>query len=271
MYRQASRPSPSTELTKGSSRSPLNSTDPAAGQFVTVKSVRKISEAMLHNASSRQTIDWEAADFSGLLPKQKDAIQRVVSSLLYCESHGGEVCGNLLNRVPYSDISDAFALQILDESHHSWLLTRYLLDSMRRPVLKAPFIAWAAIAQLQRLRDPLICTLAAGYYVECAAAEVQTELINKIDEPLLRQVFRVILRDEARHQALGREAVLFLLETPPYESEWRRGRAKLYRHLLDLYSRLTLRQYSDCASLFGIDIRRIYNRTLEKIDDAVRL
>jgi hypothetical protein len=255
----------------GSSRSPLASDDPAARRFLSVPSVRRIEESMLKNVAERQSVVWERADFSSLSPKQIDAIQTVVSSLLYSEAHGGEVCGNLLNRSPFADISDAFAIQILDESHHAWLLTRYLLDTMGRPIIKRPLITWLAVEQLKRLRDPLLCTLAASFYVECAAAEVQSELIHKVDEPLLNQIFRVIFRDESRHQALGREAVLFLLDTPRYKASWRRERAKMYRHFLDFYSRITLNHYKESASYFGIDLKGIHQRTLERVDESIPL
>jgi hypothetical protein len=238
---------------------------------VLVPAVRTIKEAMLKNDAQRQPIDWDAADFSGLSARQLTAIQRVVSSLLYSEIHGGAVCGNLLNRVPYADISDAFSVQILDESHHSWLLTRYLLDAMRRSVVRPPVVTWLAVEQLRRLRDPLISTMAASHFVECAAAEVQLELIHKVNEPLLVDIFGAILRDESRHQALGRESMLFLLETPEYKNSWRRHRARMYRHFVEFYSRITLNRYSEYASLFGIDLPRIHRRTLERVDHAVPL
>lgn len=253
------------------SRTAIIASDPRAERFVSVPSIRRIEEAMIKNVVSRQSIAWERADFSNLTAKQVDAIQLVVSSLLYSEEHGGEVCGNLLNRSRYADISDAFAIQILDESYHSWLLARYVLDVMKRPIVKRPLITWLAVEQLKRLRDPLICTLAASFFVECAAAEVQSELIQKVDEPLLNQVFRLIFRDESRHQALGREAVLFLLQTPRYKNTWRTERARMYRHFLEFYSRITLNQYSKSASYFGISLKRIHERTLERVHEAVPL
>jgi len=261
----------SAVVNKESSHVFPDSTDPVVGRFVAVPGVRKIKEAMLRNVAVRKTIAWEVADFSQLSTKQTEAIQQVVSSLLYSEGHGGEVCGNLVNRVHYSDISEAFAVQILDESHHSRLLTQYVRGIMKRPILKPPFLSWLAVEQLKRLRDPIICTMAASHFVECAAAEVQIELVHNVDEPLLKQVFQVILRDEARHLSLGREALLFLLETPFYKKSWKREKALIYRYLLEFYSRITLNQYSSFASLFGIDIQRIQKRTLEKVDQAVPL
>jgi hypothetical protein len=255
----------------GSSRSPLVSNDPSAQRFVSVPSIRRIQEAMLKNVAARKTVVWEKADFTALSQKQLDAIQLVVSSLLYAESHGGEVLGNLLVRAHFADISDAFAIQILDESHHAWLLTRYLLDAMKRRISKRPVFTWLAVAQMQRVRDPLMCAMAAGFYVECGAAEVQSELIQKVDEPLLNQIFRAIYQDESRHQALGRESVMFLLDTPRYKAAWRRERAKMYRHFLDFYSQITLNQFSVSSSYFGIDINKIHQRTLERVDAAIPL
>jgi ribonucleotide reductase beta subunit family protein with ferritin-like domain len=266
---QTSQSLSSAEVNKDSAHTFLASPDPTVGRFVAIPPVRKIKEAMLNNVAKRKTITWEVADFSQLSSKQTAAIQQVISSLLYSEAHGGEVCGNLVNRVPYSDISEAFAVQILDESHHSRLLTQYLRGTMKCPVRKPPFLSWLAIEQLKRLRDPIICTMAASHFVECAAAEVQIELVHKVEEPLLRQIFQVILRDEARHQALGREALVFLLATPLYKKKWKREKAFIYRYFLEFYARITLNQYSDFASLFGIDIQRIHRRTLEKVHQSV--
>ncbi len=243
----------------------------ATDQFICIPSVNKIKQQMLDNNAQRQEIAWGTADFSGMSAKQVDAIHQVVSSLRYSEAHGGDVCGNILNRVPYDDISNAFAVQILDESHHCQLLTRYINEEMGRPIIRPTAITWLALEQLKRLHDPLICALAGGYFVECAAAEVQHELVKKIDEPLLVQIFRSILRDEARHQALGRESVRFLLNTPAYEKGWKRTRARLYQKFLNSYSRMTLNRYAEFAKLFGIDVQRIHRRTLERVANEISI
>jgi hypothetical protein len=88
---------------------------------------------------------------------------------------------------------------------------------------------------------------------------------------LLNQIFRAIYQDESRHQALGRESVMFLLDTPRYKAAWRRERAKMYRHFLDFYSQITLNQFSVSSSYFGIDINKIHQRTLERVDAAIPL
>ena len=245
--------------------------EPDQDKLVPVPSVRRIRQSMVDNDLHRQAVRWGTADFSRLSSKQVDAVHRVVSSLLYAESHGNEVCGNLIRRIPYSEITDAFAVQILDESHHTRLLTRYVLAEMRRPILRPPLIAWLTVKHLQHVGDPLVCAMGAGYFVECAAAEVQWELIHNVEEPLLAEVFNVILRDESRHQALGREATVFLLDQAPYREGWKRARARMYRHFLAYYSRVTLNHYAECAKVFGIDLARIHKRTLDKVAAALPL
>jgi len=113
--------------------------------------------------------------------------------------------------------------------------------------------------------------MGAGHFIECAAAEVQFEMIHKIGEPLLAEVLKVILRDEARHQALGRAVTLFLLEQSDYKRGWKRDRAKIYRHFLNYYSQVLFNRYGDCAKLFGIDLAQVHRRTIDKVAAAVPL
>jgi len=246
-------------------------TVPLEERFESIPSVVRVKAAMLKSEASREAVEWGAADFSRLSAKHVDAIHEIVSSLRFNEAHGGIIGANLANRIPYRDISEAYTVQMLDESHHTWLLTRYETEELRRPSLRVPFVVGYANWQLSHMRDPLICAMAGSHFIETGAAEVQTELIAKVDEPLLVHIFSTIHRDEMRHIVLGREAVRFLLDRPPYKTGWRRERGRMYRHFLEFYSRLALGRFRKAAQYFGIDVDRIRTNTLARVREAVPL
>jgi rubrerythrin len=241
------------------------------GQYSPVPRVLNIRHAILRNDNERPSVAWGEADFSRLSSDQIDALQMVLSSVLSGEVHGRDIYAHLLAIVPYRDISDAYAAQILDENFHSRLLTRYLREEMHRPVLEPLLLARYAIRELLRLRDPLIATLAASLFVECTAAEMVAELMHKVKEPLAAQVLQVILRDEARHKALGREAALFLLETPPYKRRWAREKAKLYRFFNEHYCRFLFSSYGKFTQSLDFDAQAVHRRAMAAIHEAVPL
>jgi len=253
------------------SRSALESNDDVARRYTPVPGVRRVKQAMVKNEANRTAVTWGTADSTRLSSAQLDGVHTVVSSLLYAESHGNDVCSNLICHVPYADISDAFAVQVLDESHHAWMLTRYLKQELRRPIIRRPLVPWLIVEQLKLIHDPLLCALSASFFIECAAAEVQAEIIRKVDEPLLVEIFRTISRDESRHIALGREVVAFLLDDPAQRRGWRRIRNRVFRDFLRLSAERTFHHYAPLAKLFGIDVPRALRHTMERLDGAVGL
>jgi len=144
-------------------------------------------------------------------------------------------------------------------------------EELRRPNGRVPVVVGYANWQLSKMRDPLICAMAASHFSETGAAEVQSELVAKVDEPVLVDVFRSILRDESLHIALGREAVRFLLECPSYRTGWRRERARMYRYFLEFYSGVALGRFRKAAVFFGIDVDQIRRNTLERVRETIPL
>lgn len=236
---------------------------------VPIPSVRRMRNLLLKNDFDRPAIAWGTADFSRLSAPHLDALQSIMSSILAGEVYGRDIYANLCTRVPYRDISDAYAAQILDESHHSRLLTRYLREEMRRPVERPILAARYSMKQLARLRDPLIATLTASLFVECTAAEMLAALVPRIEEPLLANILRTILRDEGRHSALGREASLFLLDTPRYKRGWHREKARLYRYFTEHFLYFLFRRYAKFAALLHVDTDGVCKRAIEKVHEVM--
>jgi hypothetical protein len=146
-----------------------------------------------------------------------------------------------------------------------------VLEELRLPIPRPPLVTWLAVELLQRLRDPLLSSLSASFFVEAAAAQIQAQLVERIDEPLIAAIFRVILRDESRHVALGREVVSFLLTDPDQRRGWKRIRKRVYRRNLYGYSAVTLAQYGPVARLFGIDTKKALAHAIERVDAAMTL
>lgn len=236
-----------------------------------IPAVRRITNAILKNEAGRPPVAWGSADFSRLSAPRQDALWRITSSILFGEVHGRAIYASLLVRLPYRDLSDGFAAQILDEDHHARILSRYVVTEMRRPIASPLLAARYAVVELKRLRDPLIATLAASLFVECTAGELVAELATVSREPLLTQILRTILRDEGRHKALGREAALVLLDLPTYRRRWARQKARLYRVFNDRYCRFVFGRYARWTRVLDFDVDAVHRRAMAAIHDAVPL
>ena len=230
-----------------------------------LQNMHRVREAMVRNECNRHSLPWGSTDLSRLTKRQRAAIHRIMSQLTAGEIAGRDISANLCRRMPHPELSDAFAAQILDESHHTAIFTRYVTQELRQPIEPPWLLVRYATAQLSRLGDPLIAALTASYFVEHTAAEVLSTLAARVDEPLCRALLRHVIRDEGRHTTLGREATLYLLDTPRYRHGWRRTRARVFRHFTELFLPIVFGQYAREAAAFDIDVRALCRKAIHTV------
>lgn len=131
----------------------------------------------------------------------------------------------------------ALARQLADETRHVALYRRYLERLGAPPAVSGLTAALGALDAWTGSADEM---LLANHLLESEALAVQRELALWFPCPLLRQITRQIMRDEARHVALGRRLLAAAGQAPLDE------RAARYRRLRALWHdcvRAAMRDY----------------------------
>lgn len=152
--------------------------------------------------SAEEAIDW------GLGPRlpiwmTREKARGAISQLYHGEIATSRLCRDLLDVVEAGPAADCLRLQIADETRHAAVYERYLarlggvaainqsLDEALEAARSGPF-------------GPLGAILAFHLVLESELLRVHGSLAQLLPCPLLKQINRLVARDEARHVAFGR-------------------------------------------------------------------
>ena len=163
----------------------------------------------------------------------RDQARAAISQLHYGEVATSRVCLALLRDVPAGPARRCLEHQIADERRHAEVFQRYLerlggLAPMDRT------LGWALDAASEGPAGSLGTMVAYHVVVEGEVLRVQDSLARLLPCPLLRQISRLVARDEARHVAFGRIYLSDALAGLPADA-----RRRLYDWTYDLWRRTT--------------------------------
>jgi rubrerythrin len=126
-----------------------------------------------------------------------------LSQLVHGEAGAALACSQLVQMVPTTDSKFFMATQVVDEARHNEVLARYLK-------LKLGNRVYPMTANLKTLFDQLIGsgkwyikTIGLQLIAETLAVSLFRMLAESSEDPLLREICKRILSDEARHMGFG--------------------------------------------------------------------
>ncbi|MCZ6532892.1 MAG: ferritin-like domain-containing protein [SAR324 cluster bacterium] len=151
---------------------------------------------------------WEQADWYQKLSK-RDKVRFTIeynTNLLSNFAHGEHgalvAASQLVTAVPDADSKFYAASQTFDEARHVEVFSRYLHEKIDNfyPCTQNLFNLMQAITVESRWDFKF---LGMQLIVEGLAIAAFVNLLSRCREPLLKELFRLVLRDEARHVAFG--------------------------------------------------------------------
>jgi P-aminobenzoate N-oxygenase AurF len=125
-----------------------------------------------------------------------------LSQFMHGEQGALIVASQLAGAVPWMDAKYYAATQTMDEARHVEVFARYLREKLEWE--------WPINANLKQLLDTIICDsrwdmkyLGMQILVEGLAMAAFASMYQMAVEPLVREVVRYVMKDEARHVAFG--------------------------------------------------------------------
>ena len=160
---------------------------------------------------------------------------------VYNELRATELIAAWIPTVHEKEIRDLLIQQLEDEHGHYHVLRRRLLDLGEDPDAYAPPPEWVALFEwlVACKSRPTVEKLAMFQFTgETQAAEGFETLIRLTQEldPETANLYRtVLLRDEYRHSAIGRQALLLLADTPEQQERARAAAREMRERILTAY------------------------------------
>ena len=193
---------------------------------------RLSANAYANQWDADDAIDWECGPRLPFWVSREKA-RRAVSQLYHGEIATSRVCRSLLNGIDDETIRECLRFQLADELRHASVFARYLdhlggIAPMDHHLHRA-----LTEAQDGPLR-PVSTILAFHIVVEGEVLRQQEMLARLLPCPLLRQINRLVARDEARHVAFGKIYLKTILSEQTPEK-----RAELYAWLHTIWSQAT--------------------------------
>ncbi len=160
---------------------------------------------------------------------------------VYNELRATELIAAWIPTVREKEIRDLLIQQLEDEHGHYHVLRRRLLDLGEDPDAYAPLPEWVALFEwlVACKSRPTVEKLAMFQFTgETQAAEGFETLIRLVQDldPETAHLYRtVLLRDEYRHSAIGRQALLWLADTPARQAQARAAAREMRERILAAY------------------------------------
>jgi len=160
---------------------------------------------------------------------------------VYNELRATELMAAWIPTVHEREIRDLLIQQLEDEHGHYHLLRRRLLDLGDDPDSYEPLPEWVALFDwlVACKARPTVEKLAMFEFTgETQAAEGFETLIRMAQDvdPQTAELYRsVLLRDEHRHSAIGRQALLLLANTPDRQERARRAAREMRDRIFGAY------------------------------------
>lgn len=201
---------------------------------------RETAQRLARLAANARAGQWSAVDDINWrrgprLPlwMTRDQARATISQLHYGEVATSRVCLALLPGFPAGPARRCLEYQIEDERRHAEVFARYL-ERLGGLAPMDPTLAWALDAAADGPAGPLGTMVAYHVVVEGEVLRVQDSLARLLPCPLLRQISRLVARDEARHVAFGRIYLGGALADLPVDA-----RRRLYDWVYGLWRRTT--------------------------------
>ncbi len=168
--------------------------------------------------SAAEDIDWRREP---RLPfwVTREQVRHAISQLHHGEMATARMCRRLLSELD-GGARDCVALQAADEVRHAEVYRRYL-DRLGGVAPIEGSLASALEAAAEGPAGALGAMVAFNVVVEGEVLRLQDTLAEFLPCPLLKQINRLIARDEARHVAFGRIFLAEALTALPQDSRIR--------------------------------------------------
>jgi hypothetical protein len=125
-----------------------------------------------------------------------------LSQFMHGEQGAMMTAAKLVETVPWIDAKYYAATQTMDEARHTEVFARYLHDKVGEAYPMSPYLQGQIFGLLEDSRWD-IAYLGMQIVIESLALAAFGDLLRRTDEPLLRQLLRYVMADEARHVAFG--------------------------------------------------------------------
>jgi hypothetical protein len=135
---------------------------------------------------------WGEREFTAI------AIEMLIASLsqfMHGEQGAMLTAAKLVETVPWVDAKYYAATQTMDEARHTEVFARYVDTKLGAAYPMSPYLEGQITALLEDSRWDIV--------IESLALAAFGDMLRRIDEPLLHQLLRYVLADEARHVAFG--------------------------------------------------------------------
>ncbi len=190
------------------------------------------ANATAHQWDADSAIAWERGP---RLPfwVSRDKACDAVSQLYHGEVATSRMCRTLLHDINDDAIRHCLGFQLRDERRHAAVYARYL-NGLGRIAPMNDDLRRALTAAHDGPLHPVSTILAFHVIVEGEVLRQQEMLARLLPCPLLRQINRLVARDEARHVAFGKIYLQAALADVPRET-----RAELYTWLHGIWRQAT--------------------------------
>lgn len=240
--------------------------------FSTTERLDRIVKATLKRNVERPAVDGALFDARALEGPRREALVFLVEQMCFTEATSGKNLAQLAASTPLMPLRAAYAAQMQDERAHADMLRAYLRERLGRERVSAH---WAnsvgrtlgEAAQLHPMAGVVAVTMSIEYF----AAALIDDLVEKLEEPLLRAILEHLRVDESRHKALAAEATRLLAEHGFVSGFWNRACVGAARAGADLwFRRVYAAALRPAADALGLDARGVYERARDEMDVVLR-
>jgi len=142
---------------------------------------------------------WGEAEFARL---GVELLTARLSQFMHGEQGAMITAAKLVETVPWIDAKYYAATQTMDEARHTEVFARYIDTKLADTYPMSPFLDEQITALMEDDRWD-IAYLGMQIVIESLALAAFGELHRTVTEPLLKQLLRYVMSDEARHVAFG--------------------------------------------------------------------
>lgn len=224
---------------------------------------------------TRPAVDWDAFDQdrleASLDAKERKAFAFVLAQMQAFEAAAPRSLRVLANATPIAAVQESYHAQIDDEIVHTAMFQKYREAICASAIGQHPVTRISPHAAAFIQHDPVVGAVGVTTGIEFFAVEVLRALKARVDEPLFRALIDHIEVDERRHQVLAVEAVAALGQAQLIRPGVARARIRAGRRVVEAFFRhATCRAYAEPAHVLGVDVRGLYEKSLDTISDHFR-
>lgn len=248
---------------------------PHAPEVAARPRLHKAIAATKKRQQTRPAIDWQAFDRerleSSLDVKERQAFAFVLAQMQAFEAAAPRSLRVLAKATPIAAVQESYLAQIDDEIVHTAMFERYRSTIGASAVAQHPVTKISPHAAAFIQHDPVVGAVGVTTGIEFFAVEVMRALKARVDEPLFLALMDHIEVDERRHQVLAVEAVAALGHAQLIRPGLAQSRLRAGRRVVEAFFRhATCRAYAEPAHILGVDVRALYERSLDTIADHFR-